>query len=83
MLINDVISLQDKSEISYIKVKSEVNKQKDSTWGIAQKRNIESSRKSDMYFKQSSACIRALVTMSFRHCTALTEFSSYFKSWII
>lgn len=52
------------------------------TWGIAQNRNIEGSRKAAMYFKQSSTCIKALVTMSFKHCTAFSEFSSYFKSWM-
>jgi hypothetical protein len=51
------------------------------TWGIAQNRNIAGSRNADMYFKQSSTCIKELVTMSFKHCTASTEFSSYFKSW--
>lgn len=35
-----------------------------------------------MYFRQSSTCIKALVTRSFKHCTAFSEFSSYFKSWI-
>ena len=52
------------------------------TWGIAQNRNIAGSRKAAMYIKQSSTCIKALVTMSFKHCTAFSEFSSYFKSWI-
>lgn len=32
--------------------------------------------------RQSSAWIKALVIMSFKHCTALTEFSSYLKSWL-
>lgn len=50
------------------------------TWGIAQNRNIDGVRRSDMYFRQSSACSNALVTISFRHCTAFTEFVSYFKS---
>lgn len=49
--------------------------------GIAQKWKIAGSLKVDMYFKQSSTCVKAFVTMSFRHCTAFTEFSSYFKSW--
>jgi hypothetical protein len=52
------------------------------TWGIAQNRKFSGARKAAMYFKQSSTCIKALVTMSFRHCTAFSEFSSYFNSWI-
>ena len=48
---------------------------------MAQNRNMAGFLKADMYFKQSSICIKALVTMSFKHCTAFTEFSSYFKSW--
>lgn len=51
------------------------------TCGIAQKRKIAGSFKSDMYLRQSSTCNKAFVTISFKHCTALTEFSSDFKSW--
>lgn len=51
------------------------------TCGIAQKRKIDGSFKSDMYVRQSSTCNKAFVTISFKHCTALTEFSSDFKSW--
>jgi len=39
------------------------------------------SFKADMYWRQSSAWINALVTRSFKHCTAFSEFSSYLKSW--
>lgn len=60
---------------------SQVSQSTFPTWGIAQNRIIAGSRNADMYFKQSSIWIKALVTISFKHCTALSEFSSYFKSW--
>lgn len=50
------------------------------TCGIAQNRNMESSCRSDMYFKQSSACLKASVTISFRHSTAFEEAFSSFRS---
>lgn len=56
-------------------------KENEKTCGIAQNRKIAGSRSVDKKVKQSSICDKALVTISFRHCTALTEFSSYFKSW--
>ena len=52
------------------------------TWGMAQNRNIEGSRNAAMYFKQSSICVKASVTISFKQFTAFVEFSSYFKSCI-
>ena len=51
------------------------------TCGMAQNLNIERPFKADMYLMQSSMCIRASVTISFRHCTAFSEFSSCFKSY--
>lgn len=50
------------------------------TWGMAQKRKIAGSLKADMYWRESGACLRALVIMSLRHCTARSALSSSLKS---
>lgn len=67
------------STMEYTSIKSQ-ERPSVRTCGIAQDRRIAGSRNVDRQTRQSSTCDKALVIMSLRHCTALTEFSSNFKS---
>lgn len=51
------------------------------TWGMEQNRKVAGSFKAAIYWRQSSACIKALVTMSFKHCTDFAKFCSHLKSY--
>ena len=50
------------------------------TWGMAQKRKLDSARMASMYCRQSFACDSAFVIIAFKHFTAFWELSGCFKS---